>query len=119
MTRAASHNSLVSTWAGTRAQTLDIMVAFSDEPPFTKGLPRVAGFSTMITCACPWRGPIGAATSRRIRGGGLCGSAFDTTAAATSYRCQSTSSYQVTCTACSPATVSITASVSALAGRPG
>jgi hypothetical protein len=46
-------------------------------------------------------------------------SRFDTTAVATSYRCQSTSSYQVTCTACSPATVSITASVSALAGRPG
>jgi hypothetical protein len=52
-------------------------------------------------------------------GGGLCGSAFDTTAAATNYRCQPTSSYQVTCTACSPATVSIIASVSALAGRPG
>lgn len=38
MTRAASHNSLVSNWAGTRAQTLDIMVTVSDEPPFTKGL---------------------------------------------------------------------------------
>src|SRR5580693_1716055 len=54
----------------------------------------------MITCACSWRGPIGAATLRRIRGGELYGSAFDTTEAATSYRCQSTSSYQVTCTAC-------------------
>jgi len=38
MTRAASHDSLVSTWAGTRAQTLDDMVTVSDEPPFTKGL---------------------------------------------------------------------------------
>jgi transposase-like protein len=36
-----------------------------------------------------------------------------------SYRCQSTSSYQVTCTACSPATASIIARVSAQAGRPG
>ena len=36
-----------------------------------------------------------------------------------SHSCQSTSLYQVTCTACSPATASIIVSVSVLAGRPG
>lgn len=90
MTRAASHNSLVSSWAGTRAQTLDIMVTVSDEPPFTKSLLARSRVQHDDHVYLPL-----ARTDRRRYFAENPGrwtvwfSRFDTTAAATSYRCQS------------------------------
>jgi hypothetical protein len=105
---------------GYECGSADIRVTVSDEPAFTNAfLARVAGCSTMITV--PALGADRDAPLLREECGRRTSwfSHSDTTAAGKSYRCQSTSSYQVTCTACSPATASIIASVSALAGRPG
>ena len=105
--------------AGTGAPALEDIVTFSDELSFASALPaRVAGCSTMITE--PAQGTDREAPpSREECGGGLRGQPLWYDCGRKSYRCQSASSYQVTCTACPLATASLIASVPARLGGEG